>query len=115
MTERRKLKLEKRRSEDEQSQKKDVQYIVKLVKRGKCCRPKGMFCLQCVAMNVVLSEDGGDPSEVCKNFKHGVELWNIIKDDVKRCDEGKMLTTDTVTLVEQRLREEGILKRIEEN
>ena len=110
MTERRRLKLEKRRSEDEQNQKRDVQYIVELVKRGKCCRPKGMFCFQCVAMNVVLSNDGGDPSEACKEFKRGVELWNIIKDDVKRCDEGKILTTDTVTLAEQRLREEGILK-----
>jgi hypothetical protein len=33
MTERRRLKLEKRRSEDEQNQKRDVQYIVEIVKQ----------------------------------------------------------------------------------
>ncbi len=111
MTERRRLKLEKRRSENEQKQKRDVQYIVELVKRGKCCRPKGMFCLTCtVPMSAIFH--GGDIAGKCSfnYFKRGVALWNIIKDDVKRCYEGKMLTTDTVTLVEQRLREEGILK-----
>ena len=109
MTERRRQKLEQCRLEDEKEQKELVDKIVKIVQRGKCCKPKGMFCLTCtVPMSAIFH--GGDIAGKCSfdYFKRGVALWNIIKTDMKRGNNSTDISI--IPLVEQELIKIGVLK-----
>lgn len=109
MTERRRQKLDQRRLEDEKEQKELVDKIVKIVQRGKCTKPAGMFCLTCtVPMSAIFH--GGDIAGKCSfdYFKRGVALWNIIKTDMKRGNNPTDISI--IPLVEQELIKIGVLK-----
>lgn len=109
MTERRRQKLKQRRLEDEKEQKELVDKIVKIVQRGKCTKPRGMFCLNCtVPMSAIFN--GGDIAGKCSfdYFKRGAALWDIIKTDMKR---GNNLTDiSIIPLIEQELIRIGVLE-----